>query len=163
MPYGSCKNKRFGGTYRPLHQGEESELGATLAVTSNWRLLEFIFALSELYDNKDFLMENCILRRTFLTNIFAVNAQFWGIHGSVVNFKYFCLCCLITIEETFYFQTTYQPATLLSQEEVQTAFCCYTKTVSNGNEWHSRNLLANAICAQISRSFSEHEIKHWIL
>jgi hypothetical protein len=40
MPCGSCKNRRFGGTLRLLHQGDKiGELGKTLAVTSNRRTL----------------------------------------------------------------------------------------------------------------------------
>jgi hypothetical protein len=36
MLCGSCKNRRFGGTSRRLHQGDKNfELGTTLAVTSN--------------------------------------------------------------------------------------------------------------------------------
>jgi hypothetical protein len=36
-PCGSCKNRRFGGTYRLYLQDEKIvELGTTLAVTSNW-------------------------------------------------------------------------------------------------------------------------------
>jgi hypothetical protein len=39
-PCGSCKNRRFGGTWRLLHQGEKiGELGTTLAATSNRRTL----------------------------------------------------------------------------------------------------------------------------
>jgi hypothetical protein len=39
-PCGSCKNRRFGGTKRPLHQGDKNRrLGTTLAVTSNRRTL----------------------------------------------------------------------------------------------------------------------------
>jgi hypothetical protein len=35
-PCGSCKNKRFGGTYRLHHHGEKiSEFGTALAVISN--------------------------------------------------------------------------------------------------------------------------------
>jgi hypothetical protein len=35
-PCGFCKNRHFGGTYHPHHQGERiSELGTMLAVTSN--------------------------------------------------------------------------------------------------------------------------------
>jgi hypothetical protein len=38
MPCDSCKNRRFGGTYRLPHQGEKiSELGTTLTVTSTWK------------------------------------------------------------------------------------------------------------------------------
>jgi hypothetical protein len=37
---GSCKNRRFGGSYRLLHQGARiGELGTTLAVTTNRRTL----------------------------------------------------------------------------------------------------------------------------
>jgi hypothetical protein len=39
-PCGSCKNRRFGGTWRLLHQGEKiCELGTTQAATSNRRTL----------------------------------------------------------------------------------------------------------------------------
>jgi hypothetical protein len=39
-PRGSCKNRRFGGTWRLLHQGDKnSELGTTQAATSNRRTL----------------------------------------------------------------------------------------------------------------------------
>jgi hypothetical protein len=39
-PCGSCKNRRFGGTSRLLHLGDENRwLGRTLAVTSNRRTL----------------------------------------------------------------------------------------------------------------------------
>jgi hypothetical protein len=40
-PCGSCKYRRFGGTWRLLHQGDKKigELGTTLAVTSNRRTL----------------------------------------------------------------------------------------------------------------------------
>jgi hypothetical protein len=34
-PCSSCKNRRFGGTWRLLHQGDIGELGTTLAVTNN--------------------------------------------------------------------------------------------------------------------------------
>jgi hypothetical protein len=35
-PCGSCKNRRFGGTWRLLHQGDKiGELGTTQAATSN--------------------------------------------------------------------------------------------------------------------------------
>jgi hypothetical protein len=37
-PCGSCKNRRFGGTWRRLHQGDKiGELGTTQAATSNRR------------------------------------------------------------------------------------------------------------------------------
>jgi hypothetical protein len=40
MPCGSCKDRRFGGTWRLLHQGEKiGELGTTEAATSNRRTL----------------------------------------------------------------------------------------------------------------------------
>jgi hypothetical protein len=39
-PCGSCKNRRFEGTWRLLHQGDKiSELGTTQAATSNRRTL----------------------------------------------------------------------------------------------------------------------------
>jgi hypothetical protein len=39
-PCGSCKNRRFGGTWRLLHQGDKfGELGATQTATSNRRTL----------------------------------------------------------------------------------------------------------------------------
>jgi hypothetical protein len=39
-PCGSCKNRRFGGTWRLLHQGDKiGELGTTKAATSNRRTL----------------------------------------------------------------------------------------------------------------------------
>jgi hypothetical protein len=38
-PCGSCKNRRFGGTQRLHHQGKIIELGTTVAVTSNRRML----------------------------------------------------------------------------------------------------------------------------
>jgi hypothetical protein len=39
-PCGSCKNRRFGGTWRILHQGDKiGELGTTQAATSNRRTL----------------------------------------------------------------------------------------------------------------------------
>jgi hypothetical protein len=39
-PCGSCKDRRFGGTWRLLHQGEKiGELGTTQAETSNRRTL----------------------------------------------------------------------------------------------------------------------------
>jgi hypothetical protein len=39
-PCGSCKNRRFGGTWRLLHQGDKiGELGTTQAATSNRRTL----------------------------------------------------------------------------------------------------------------------------
>jgi hypothetical protein len=39
-PCGSCKNRRFRGTWRLLHQGDKiGELGTTLAATSNRRTL----------------------------------------------------------------------------------------------------------------------------
>jgi hypothetical protein len=40
-PCGSCKNRRFGGTYRRLHQDDNiGELGTTLVVTSNRNIPE---------------------------------------------------------------------------------------------------------------------------
>jgi hypothetical protein len=39
-PCGSCKNRRFGGNWRLLHQGDKiGELGKTQAATSNRRTL----------------------------------------------------------------------------------------------------------------------------
>jgi hypothetical protein len=39
-PCGSCKNRRFGGTWRLLHQGDKTgKLGTTQAATSNRRTL----------------------------------------------------------------------------------------------------------------------------
>jgi hypothetical protein len=39
-PCDSCKNRRFGGTWRLLHQGDKiGELGTTQAATSNQRTL----------------------------------------------------------------------------------------------------------------------------
>jgi hypothetical protein len=40
-PCDSCKNRRFGGTWRLLHQGDKiGELGTTQAATSNRRMLQ---------------------------------------------------------------------------------------------------------------------------
>jgi hypothetical protein len=41
MLWGFCKNRRFGGTYRLHHQGDNSKL-RTLATTSNQSMLEEI-------------------------------------------------------------------------------------------------------------------------
>jgi hypothetical protein len=39
-PCGSCKNRRFSGTYRLHHQGDKNqEPGTTLEVTSNQSML----------------------------------------------------------------------------------------------------------------------------
>jgi hypothetical protein len=47
-PCGSCKSRRFGGTSRLLHQIDKmGELGATLAVTSNRRMLRMVFLRSD--------------------------------------------------------------------------------------------------------------------
>jgi hypothetical protein len=56
MPCGSCKNRRFGGTWRLLHQGDKmGELGTTQAATSNRRTLgEIIYSLR--------VAENIIIR-----------------------------------------------------------------------------------------------------
>jgi hypothetical protein len=46
-PCGSCKNRRFGGTYRLLHQDDKiGELGTTLAATSNRRTLRRKYGIS---------------------------------------------------------------------------------------------------------------------
>jgi hypothetical protein len=44
MPYGSCKNRRFGGTYHLHHQGDKNRLTRNNVSFSCWLLLMFILA-----------------------------------------------------------------------------------------------------------------------
>jgi hypothetical protein len=53
-PCGSCKNRRFGGTWRPfIRVTKIGELGTTLAVTSNRRKLRSYYSKKKCGGNGD--------------------------------------------------------------------------------------------------------------
>jgi hypothetical protein len=76
--YESCKNRRFGGTYRLHHQGDKNQRGETLAATTPYGVTPQVGILNGIYFHSSLKL---------LKTLIAMSIASWFINRNSINFE----------------------------------------------------------------------------